>query len=163
VRVYHRTGDEEMAWQALEEGLSNYFSQPGTPAAQAATARARLRTYLELDAMDDRRVFDFDIDGDLEFGEDDLAVSVDLALFDPGGYVGRVVLWDQLPCDRDQALLIAAPSARLLERELGVGRVQGVEVWHVGSRRRHTFDFDDALAALPSVRSVLLRARPIEP
>ena len=117
------------------------------------------RNYVVLANSDGRPAFDFDIPGDLEVGDDELSVSVDLALIDPNGYAGRIVLWDQLPCDRDAALTIAGPALELLARELGTDRVDNVEVWHMPSRARFAFDADEPRAALPRLAALLTRMR----
>lgn len=158
VRAFSRDG-EAAGREALERGLSGHFAKPENRT-QAARARLLFRTYVRLSEADGRGAFDFNIAGDLEIGEDVLAVSVDLALLDPNGYAGRVVLWDQLPCDRDAALVIAGPSFQLLESELGSGRTDNVEVWHMQAPARFAFSGAEAEAALTRIPGLLRRMRP---
>jgi hypothetical protein len=159
VRIYHDYG-VEIATTALEQGLSGYFSRPGPPGAQGARARRLFATYKELDQTDGRQAFAFDVKTELVVGEDILAVNVDVALLDPNGYAGRVLLWDRLACDREEGRVIAAPCAECLEEELGAERVDNIEVWHLQSRRRHAFTTAEALQALGSVASILARVAP---
>src|SRR4051812_38653632 len=120
VRAFHQ--DDLIAGEiALAKGLSRHFAKPENRT-QADRARLMFRNYVALSGADGRTVFDYDIAGEFEIGDDTLGVSVDLALLDPNGYAGRVVLWDLLPCDRDAALAIAGPAFELLVRELGIDR-----------------------------------------
>jgi hypothetical protein len=118
------------------------------------------RGYVALADSDGRQAFDFDVTGELDVGDDELSVSVDLALIDPNGYAGRIILWDQQPCDREAALTIAGPALALLARELGSDRVDNIEVWHMPSRARFAFDADEARAALARIGVLLQRIRP---
>lgn len=161
VRVYHASRDADEGRRALEQGLSGYFARPGTPTRQAADARTRFETYLKMEAADARPVFDTNMGEDIAFGDDVLAVDVDLALFDPSGYAGRVILWDKLPCDREQARAIAGPAARCLADELGADRIVDVQVWHIRSQLRHYFDYAEAIDGLGLVPSILAAARPV--
>ncbi len=158
VRAFHR--DDEAAGQAaLERGLAGYFARPENRR-QANRARVMFRNYVRLSQADGRDAFDFDIEGDLEIGDDILAVSVDLALFDPNGYAGRIVLWDQQPCDRDAALAIAGPAFQLLGNELGSDRTDNVEVWHMPAPARFAFTAAEATAAVALMPAVLSQMRP---
>jgi hypothetical protein len=160
-RAFHRDG-EEAGRAALDNGLSGYFGRPERRA-QADRARVMFRNYVDLAIADGRNAFDFDIDGDLAIGDDILVVSVDMALTDPNGYAGRIVLWDQLPCDRDAALTISVPAFELLAAELGgADLIDNIEVWHMPSRARHAFGRDEAGGGLALTGRVLERMRPGE-
>jgi hypothetical protein len=161
VRAFHRGG--EVAGQAaLDRGLSGYFGRPENRR-QAERARLMFRNYVRLSEADGRDAFDFDIAGDLEIGDDTLSVSVDLALLDPNGYTGRIMLWDQLPCDREGALTIAGPAFQLLVDELGTGRTDNVEVWHMPTSARFAFSGSEAATALARMPVLLRRINPDEP
>jgi hypothetical protein len=109
---------------------------------------------------DGRPAFDFDVAADLTVGVDVLSVSVDLALLDPNGYAGRVVLWDQLPCDREGALMISGPALEVLAIELDADRVDNIEVWHMPTPARFAFDADEAREALSRAPGLLTQLRP---
>jgi hypothetical protein len=161
VRAFHQHG-EVAGETALERGLSGYFSRPENRG-QADRARQMFRNYVRLSDADGRIAFDFDIAGDLVIGDDTLAVSVDLALLDPNGYAGRIMLWDQLPCDRDAAETIAGPAFQLLVNELGEGRTDNMEVWHMPAPARFAFSAADAMGALRRVPALLARMTPDVP
>jgi hypothetical protein len=158
VRAFHRDG-EAAGQAALERGLAGYFAKPENTR-QADRARVMFRNYVRLSQTDGRDAFDFDIEGDLEIGDDTLAVSVDLALFDPNGYAGRILLWDQQPCDRDAALAIAGPAFQLLGNELGSDRTDNVEVWHMPAPARFAFTAAEATAALALMPALLRQMGP---
>lgn len=160
VRAYHRDG-RAAAYATLESGLSGYFARPENRSA-AERARLMLRNYIGLAEADARSAFDFDVSGDLVIGSDVVAVTVDLALLDPNGYAGRVVLWDQLPCDRDAALVICGPAYEILVAELGADRVDNVEVWHMPTRARFPFTAAEATAGMAPLPRLLARIRPEE-
>lgn len=70
---------------------------------------------------------------DATIGRDTVAVTVDVVVLDPSGYVGRYVLWDKPDLTAADAELLAGPIVRALEQELGKERVVGVELWHLRS------------------------------
>jgi len=158
VRAFHRDG-EAASRLALERGLSGYFSKPQNRRA-ADRARVMLRNYITLSEADGRAAFDFDVAGELEIGADVLKVSVDLALLDPNGYCGRIMLWDQLACDREAAATIAGPAFRVLADELGPDRTDNIEVWHMPTRARYPFTSAEAAASFTRVARLLERIRP---
>jgi hypothetical protein len=160
VRAYHRN-DESAAHVALEQGLSRYFAKRENRQA-ADRARRMLRRYIALAETDGRPAFDYDVAGDLVIGDDVVAVSVDLALLDPNGYAGRVVLWDQLPCDRGAALVICGPAYDILAADLGTDRVDNVEVWHMPTPARFAFTAAEAIEGSARVPGLLARIRPEE-
>ena len=79
---------------------------------------------------------------------------------DPNGYAGRIVLWDQQPCDRHAALAIAAPALQILTNELGNDRTDNVEVWHMPTPARFAFTATEATAGLHLVPALLSHMRP---
>jgi hypothetical protein len=160
VRTFHRDG-EIAAQSALDRGLSGHFGKPENRR-QADRARLMFGNYVRLSEADGRGAFDFDIAGDLAIGDDTLSVSVDLALLDPNGYAGRIMLWDQLPCDREAALTIAGPAFQLLVNELGTGRTDNVEVWHMPAPARFAFNASEAAAALTRMPMLIRRMMPDE-
>jgi hypothetical protein len=157
VRAFLREG-EAAGQAALDRGLAGHFSKPANRK-QADRARLMFRNYLRLALADGRAVFDYDIEGNLEIGDDTLVVSVDLALLDPNGYAGRIVLWDQQPCGRDAALAIAAPAIHVLANELGSDRTDNLEVWHMPSPARFAFSAAEATAALAVLPALLRQMR----
>ena len=160
VRAFHQEGFGA-AVLALDAGLANYFAKPENRA-QAQRARAMFSEYVRLADGDGRTAFSYDVAGDLVVAGDVLAVSVDLALLDPSGYAGRIVLWDKLPCDRDAAAMIAAPAMALLTSELDSERVDNIEIWYMRGRLRFPFARDEALARFASVARLLERIRPAD-
>jgi hypothetical protein len=158
VRAFHREG--QVAGQAaLDRGLSGYFAEPRNRR-QADRARLMYEDYVRLSQTDGRDPFDFDIEAELEIGDDVLIVWVDIALLDPNGYAGRIVLWDQQPCDRHAALAIAAPALQILANELGNDRTDNVEVWHMPTPARFAFTATEATAGLHLVPALLSHMRP---
>ena len=158
VRAFHKSGLDE-ARAALDHGLSNFFARPANRS-RAVAARQMFEWYVRLAGADGRKAFDYDVEGDQVVGSDILAVTVDLALLDPNGYAGRIVLWDKLDCTLEGAAAIAAPAMRVLVTELDYDRVDNIEVWHPGYQRRYAFSRDDALAGGASVQRLLERIRP---
>lgn len=78
-------------------------------------------------------------------------------MIDPRGYVPRIVLWDTASLTQDRAVLYAAPVWRVMEDELGDGRIPEVEVWHLRSGVQRVIDATTAAAALPHVARVVHR------
>lgn len=135
VRTYHVEGYES-AQRRLDQGFSNYFSRPGSPAGMARVARANFDAYVKLDGQDGRPAFDFAVRTVLDFGSDELAVILDVLLLDDNGYVGRMILWgDMPPMSRSQLELLATPVILAMRQTLGRDRVVGVEVWEIRTER----------------------------
>lgn len=151
--------DEAAGVAALDQGLSRHFAKPEN-LPQARRARAHFSDYVQLARSDGREAFDFAVDGELEIAGDTLVVNIDIALLDPNGYAGRIVLWDQLPCDRDEALAIAAPAVTVLRNELDHDRVDNIEVWHIPTRRRFAFTAPEADEGRSAAEALLRRIRP---
>lgn len=138
---------------------SKYWGPAGPP-----TARGWARSILDcfgqyqyMDAADGRQAFSWALDLDLALPPNDLAVHVDAVLFDPGGYIGRIALWDTPPLTRTLAHVYAAPVSRALEDELGVGRISAVQVWHLRSQVQETVDASSATRALPEAERIVQR------
>ena len=94
---------------------------------------------------------------DLAIPPDELGVYVDVVLLDPRGYVPRIALWDTNPLNRTSARLYAAPVWKVLEDELGSGRVVEVEVWHLRSTTTWTVAASAAEDALADVANIVHR------
>jgi hypothetical protein len=139
--------------------LSDYFARPENRA-QATAARRMFDTYVHFADADGRKAFDYDVEGDQVVGQDILHVTVDVALLDPNGYAGRIVLWDKLDCTQEGAATIAAPAMAILVGDLDYDRVDNIEVWHTGYQRRYVFSRDEALAGVPTMQRLIERIRP---
>jgi hypothetical protein len=160
VRRYHREG-AAAAERALDRTLrrSAYWGAPGTPRAGWADAIRRcFRTYVDLASPDTRPAFETGYTTDLEYGDDELAVYVDVVFLDPTGYAGRIVLWDRTAVTRHDAVLMAAPVVRALGDELGADRIRSTEVWHLRSTTQHLVTADEALDADDAVLEIVRRA-----
>jgi hypothetical protein len=110
-----------------------------------------------MDAADGRDAFASSLNLDLILPPDDLAVHIDAVLFDPSGYAGRLALWDTPPLTTALASLYAAPAFRVLEHELGAGRVTGVQVWHLRSGVAKYIDSATAAGAMPLAETIVHR------
>jgi hypothetical protein len=156
---YHREGGEA-AWRALDRSLgsSSYWGARGTPQAGWADAiRQCFQVYRSMADGDARPAFATGLNRDLSFPPDELGVYIDVVLLDPDGYVPRLVLWSTDEVTLARAQLYAAPAWRVLEDELGQGRVPSVEVWHLRSGTPHYVAADQAAAAVDDVERIVHR------
>lgn len=138
---------------------SDYWGLNGTPQARG-WAEAILRcyeTYIDLTRSDTRPAFATAVERDLELPPDALAVRVDVVLLDPAGYVPRLVLWDKNDLTQARAIQYAAPAWRVMENELGDGRVAHVEVWSLRQPTQINVLPADARAAMGDVARVVHR------
>lgn len=110
---------------------SDYWGAKGTPQAQgwARVIRELYDVYDGLTQADTRHAFAYGVERDIDLSPNALAVRADVVLFDPRGYVPRVVLWDKNDLSPGRALAYGAPVWRAMEDALGDGRVTEVEVW----------------------------------
>lgn len=135
IKAYHVEG-YEAAQRRLDRGFSKYFARAGPPAGMARVARANFDVYVKLDSLDGRPVFDIGRRWILDIGPDELVVTVDVLLLDPGGYVGRLVFWGNLPpLSASQLELVATPAILAMRQALGSDRVVGVEIWEVRTEK----------------------------
>lgn len=160
VKRYHRE-DGSAAATALDRSLlsSDYWGSGGTAQAQgwADAIRRCFDVYRQMADADPRPAFACGLSRSLDLPPDELAVYVDVVLFDPRGYVPRIVLWDTADLTNDRAVLYAGPVWRVMEDELGDDRVPEVEVWHLRSGVQRVVDAATAAGALPQVARVVHR------
>lgn len=160
VKRYHRE-DGARAAAALDRSLSSsdYWGPSGPPQARgwADAIRHCFDVYRQIADADPRPAFACGLSRTLALPPDELVVYIDVVLFDPHGYVPRIVLWDTADFTDARAVLYAAPVWRVMEDELGDGRVPEVEVWHLRSGARRVVGATVAPAALPDVARVVHR------
>jgi hypothetical protein len=128
--------------------------------ASDATARSYLRafeTYVEWAAPADP--VDSGTQTEIGFPPDGaIRGRADMVLFrGQDRYAGRLLLWDDLPMDRDAAEIIALPSLRAVERAYVVGSVEFVEIWQLRTRERERVNAESAAAREDAVRRILRR------
>jgi hypothetical protein len=119
--------------------------------------RACFQTYQSMAASDPRLPFATGLNRDLNMGSDELGIYIDVVLLDPRGYVPRLVLWDRSELTPERAALYAAPVWRVLEDELGEGRIAEVEIWHLRSGTASSVTPGEAAAALSRVDAIVRR------
>jgi len=137
---------------------SAYWGQRGSPQAGWANAmRACYATYTDLTRNDARPPFATGLNRDLSLPPDELAVHIDVVLLDPAGYVPRLVLWDTNQLTRPLAVAYAAPAWKVMEDELGDGRVARVEVWSLRAPTQLTVSPFEARAAMADVERIVRR------
>jgi hypothetical protein len=137
---------------------SPYWGARGTPAAGWANAmRGCYATYVQLTSNDTRPAFATGLNRDLPLPPDELGVYLDVVLLDPAGYVPRLVQWDANELTRPLAQRYAAPAWRVLEDELGQGRVAHVEVWSLRAPTQIIVTPAECNAALGDVASIVHR------
>lgn len=160
VKRYHREGGTAAA-TALHVSLSSsdYWGRGGTSQAQgwADAIRQCFGAYRQIADADTRPAFACGLSRTLDLPPNDLAVYIDVVLLDPRGYVPRIVLWDTADFTGARAVLYAAPVWRVMEDELGDGRVPEIEVWHLRTGVHRVVDAATARAALPDVARVVHR------
>jgi hypothetical protein len=151
----HHRESPQAAEQHLHRTMarSDYWGPSGHAPARgwAEAIRDCYARYRAMTANDQRAVFAYGLNRQLDLAPHDLSVHIDVVLLDPRGYVARVVLWDPTELTPDKAQLYAAPVWRVLEEELGAGRVAGVEVWHLRTGRQLFVDAAAAAQRLPAV------------
>ncbi len=157
---YHRESGDD-ATKALDRSLSSsdYWGPAGTPQAQgwADAIRQCFDGYRQAADTDPRPPFAWGLRRSLDLPPDELAVYIDVILIDPRGYVPRIVLWDTADLTDERAVLYAAPVWRVMEDELGDGRIPEIEVWHLRTGAKRVIDAATAAAALPDVAGVVHR------
>jgi hypothetical protein len=138
---------------------SDYWGPKGRPSARgwAAAIRRCYDTYAQLTQSDSRPAFTTRMDRDINLPPDTLAVYIDVVLLDAGGYVPRLVLWDDNELTADRALAFGAPAWRAAEDELGDGRVAHVEVWSLRQPTQCIVTPAQANGAMPQVARVVHR------
>jgi hypothetical protein len=138
---------------------SDYWGPNGTPQARgwARVIRELYDVYDGLTQGDPRTAFAYGVERDIALGVDALGVRADVVLFDPAGYVPRVVLWDKNDLSRARAIEYGAPVWRAMEDELGQGRVAAVEVWALRGPTQITVTPAQAGAAMGQVARTVHR------
>jgi len=138
---------------------SDYWGPNGTPQAQgwADAIRRLYDTYDNLAQADPRPAIAAGLERDLELQPDALGVRIDVLLFDPAGYVPRLVFWDKNDLTQARAIQYAAPAWRVMEDELGDGRVADVEVWSLRQPAQLTVSPAQARGAMGQVARVVHR------
>ena len=117
----------------------------------------QLFVYRQIADADTRPSFACGLRRTLDLPPDELVVYIDVVVIVPRGYVPRIVLWDTADFTDERAVLYAAPVWRVMEDELGVGRVPEIEVRHLRSGARRIVDAAAAATALPQVARVVHR------
>lgn len=138
---------------------SGYWGPNGTPQAQgwARVIRELYDIYDGLTQADTRHAFAYGVERDIDLSPNALAVRVDVVLFDPRGYVPRVVLWDKNDLSPGRALAYGAPVWRAMEDELGDGRVSEVEVWALRGPTQFLISPSQARGAMRQVAHIVHR------
>jgi hypothetical protein len=138
---------------------SDYWGPNGTPQAQgwARVIRELYDVYDGLAQADTRPAFAYGVERDIDLSPDALAVRADVVLFDPRGYVPRVVLWDKNDLLPGRALAYGAPVWRAMEDDLGDGRVTEVEVWSLRGPDQFVISPLQARGAMRQVAQVVHR------
>lgn len=156
---FHREG-ADAAWQRLDQSFarSSYWGRSGTPQAGWANAiRSCYKTYRALATPDTRPVFATGVNRELVLPPDDVGLYIDVVLLDPSGYVPRLVLWDDNTLGHSRATLYATPAWKVMEEELGEGRVAGVEVWKLRTGEQELVLPDEAAGAMSQVEEIAHR------
>lgn len=158
IRRFHREGPAE-ARLALVQSFerSPYWGPGGSPQARGwATAVVEcFDTYDSLASADVRPVLGSSVAADVDVGPNKVGVTVDVVLLDPGGYVGRHVLWDRQELTEYDAEILSAAIAQALTDELGVDRIVGVELWHLRSGGQVFVPAQVAFARLDTVTEIV--------
>jgi hypothetical protein len=162
---YHREGGEA-AWRQLDRAFSSsaYWGAPGTPQAGWADAiRECFQSYREMAEGDDRPAFATGLNRDITMPPDELGVYIDVVLLDEDGYVPRLVLWSAEELTTTHVHLYAAPAWRVVENELGEGRVPLIEIWHLRSGTPWVVTGPEAAGAEAEVKRVVHRVAGASP
>jgi len=77
---------------------------------------------------------------------------------DTGEYEVRILLWDELPLDKDSAELIALPVVERVEGTYGEGRISVVKVLHLATNQLQEVAADSAHARRADVEELLASA-----
>ncbi len=138
---------------------SDYWGPNGRPSAQgwARVIRELYDVYDGLTQGDARRGFAYGVEREIDLSPDSLVVRADVVLFDPAGYVPRIVLWDKDDLSASRAVAYGAPVWRAMEDEFGDGRVPYVEVWSLRGPSQFTVSPAQARAAMRQVAQVVHR------
>lgn len=160
VTRYHRESGDAAA-HALDRSLSSsdYWGPGGRPQSQgwADAIRQCFDVYRRTADADTRPPFAWGLRRTLDLPPDELSLYIDVVLIDPRGYVPRIVLWDTADLTDERAVLYAAPVWRVMENELGDGRIPEIEVWHLRTGAQRSVDVSVAAAALPDVGTIVHR------
>lgn len=135
------------------------FLQSGGPA--AATARsfgASLDRYIQWDATAaPAPPTRLDLGNVVAFGAgNSVRALTHVAVEDgAGGYIARLLLWDDLPLSAPQAEMLALPVLECAESHLGAGTVSRIEVWQLGTNQQESVTPAAARAQQASVQQFL--------
>lgn len=154
-RVHNET--PEIALSNLAGTLRKYFLSGGQPAQTARRYQGCVESYIAWDGHaapateTPARGRAIGYDGGIVRARPDVI----LANSGTGEYEVRVLLWDELPLDRDSAELIALPAAERVEETYGPGKVAVVKVLHLAINNLEEVAADSAHARRADVAELL--------
>jgi hypothetical protein len=162
VRLYHTEGHPaSLAYLAGRRkgsrGLAGDYGPGGRRAQQGARTRASFDRYVRLDIADGRPYADLELSKEIPIGDHVFAASLDVVLFVPRGFGGRLLNWDQTGLTDDTAEVVAAPMVRMIDQELGSDTCVEIEVWDLEHNLCWVVDRSTALAKLKDVEDLLDR------
>lgn len=159
LRAFHfGVGGPAAARAELAQTLARSWSASPSKQGKARTAMQSFDNYVHM-ATTAGGVAISPIDYEVQLGPNSVNAKVDVALLEPYGYSGRMVLWTGVNTpDRALTRMVAFVGTVALQLELGSNRVIGLEVWHPRTRSIYSFDITEALGARASVLRALRRA-----
>lgn len=141
------------------KGLATgYFGPGGKAAGWGRQTRRSLDRYFDYDRREGQLYAELSLKEDVALGTHFIGAFVDVVLFHPQGYLGRVLSWDQAGVPTLEAAdLVAAPAAMLIEQEMGEGTCAVVAVWDLPNKRQYEIDGQQALGTASQLKALMNR------
>jgi|SRR6188472_1127411 len=122
-------------------------------AATCHTYTASVERYIDWDGGSGDA--DIDLKLAVPFGPDDRVRAITHVAREVADdeWVGRVLLWDDLPLNTKAAEMIALPNVECVDHLYGNGSAVAIEVWHLARGEKERVERDAALARRSDVES----------
>jgi hypothetical protein len=155
VTIYHEEG-EEKAREYLDSSVVARWANHSNPSMATSNSNvlSGFDAYIEADRRDGREVIDLAIEPTLHWPAGPLLVRIDVVLADGEDLAARVLFWDGLEIDREDAELIAAPYAAVMEQQYPERTITAVGVWQARYQSYYEVPFEIAERRLERARII---------
>jgi hypothetical protein len=142
------------------KGLAGAFGVGGRYHDWGQRTRDCLNRYFGQDQRLGEVYAELPLRGDVAIGNHSVGAYVDVVVFHPSGYVGRLLNWDLDGITLPNADLMAVPAALLIEQELGQATCVKIAVWDLEHNRQFEVSGTYALGQTAGLRALLDRVDP---
>ncbi len=155
VTIYHEEG-EEKAREYLDSSVVARWAKHSNPSMATSNTNVLegFEAYIVADRRDGREAAELAIEPTLQWPAGPLLVRIDAVLADGPDLAARVLFWDGLEIDRDDAELIAAPYAEVMAQQYPERTITGVGVWQGRYQSHYEVPFEVAQRRLERARII---------